>query len=502
MSRVSVINRRTLLRGLGGSVLALPALEIMGHRPARAGAATPPKRFVLMYAGMSLVSDGYPDDIVPNTVGVGYDLKRAALALGTGALPSNPGVGGNGFDVRDHVSIVSGMTIPWSNAEGSSVPPGGRSPAFHFNTTGPQTCGVRGNPTRAEPANGPTADQLVHEAIGEGTSSLSYRVQAASYVGANSTGGSAMRLSYRRSRGGELEAIEPVASPQLAYSTLFGNFVPPDPAEAQAFARRLARHRSVVELVRGNAESLRDRLGSSDRERFDRHLEEVRALEQRLDSLPPDALASCTKPPDPGDDPPIQGSAIEYQGQGGDGVGYSNETLRGELLCDFVRMAFACDLSRVAAIRLTSSQTHMQVGPMLGHEGDIHSAIGHSARPEAYADCVGWHVKHFARLIALLRDTKEYDNSSLLDHTAVILLFEGGSGFDPEGGASDSAHSSENMIALVGGHAGGLNTGGGKHIVFTDGHPANAVVSCMAAVGAAPDETLGDIHGVIPELFG
>jgi len=56
---------------------------------------------------------------------------------------------------------------------------------------------------------------------------------------------------------------------------------------------------------------------------------------------------------------------------------------------------------------------------------------------------------------------------------------------------------------LVGGHAGGLNPGGGKHIVANNAaHPAQALISAMKAVGVAEEtETLGEVSGAIPELF-
>jgi Protein of unknown function (DUF1552) len=498
----SKLERRSFLRGVGGAMLALPALEIMMPRRA-AAAAPPPKRFVLMYGGLSLIADGNPTAVVPDATGPGYDLKRAMLPLGAGPLPSNPGLGGQGLDVQDHVSIVSGLKIPWDT--GSGIPAGGRSPEFHYNSIGPTTSGMRSSPGRQEPPNGPTADQIVADTIAGDTPfrSLSYRVQAASYVGSNSTGGSDGRISYRDDGNGGLQAIDPVFSPQLAYSTLFGNFVPPDPAAAVAAARRLERHKSVVDLVHERARALRDRLGAADRIRLERHLDEVHALATRLDAVPPTGQGDCMLPPAPGDDPPVGGAAIEYQGEGGDGAGYSNEELRAELLGDMLGMAFACDLSRVAAIRMTYTQCHMQMGSLIGVEGDAHSAIGHNGRVEAYADCLGWHIKHFARLVARLRDTTDVDGSSLLDNTAVVLLFEGGYGYDPESGNDGlSAHSTENMVALVGGHAGGLNAAGGQHIVKTDWHPANAVLSAMNAVGVAADsETLGEVVGRIPELF-
>ena len=86
----------------------------------------------------------------------------------------------------------------------------------------------------------------------------------------------------------------------------------------------------------------------------------------------------------------------------------------------------------------------------------------------------------------------------MLDNTAIVLLFEGGHGYDPEGG-DQNVHSSENMAVLVAGRAGGLNPTGGKHIVKAGEHPTRVVTSAMEAVGAG--ETLGEVSGVIPELF-
>lgn len=79
------LNRRTLLRGLAGSTLALPALEIMGPRSARAGGSAPPKRFVLIYCGMSLGAPFADPLAIPTSQGVGYDLPRALLPIGSRA---------------------------------------------------------------------------------------------------------------------------------------------------------------------------------------------------------------------------------------------------------------------------------------------------------------------------------------------------------------------------------------------------------------------------------
>lgn len=503
MGRSLMLSRRTLIRGVCGSVFALPALEIMQPKAARAGGeAGPPKRFVMIYGGMSLGAPYAPQLVVPTQVGLGYDLPRAVSPLGAGPLPSDPGLGGEGLNVQDHVSIVSGLRIPWDT--GSGIPSGGRTNEFHYNTMGPQTSGMRGGPGRKEEPNGPTADQVVADAIGGDSlfPSLSYRVQAASYIGSNSTGGADARISWRQGAQGP-EPIDPISSPELAYTSLFGAWPGPDPEAAAASQFLLRRRKSAIDLVHGRLQTLIPRLGAADRQRLERHLDEVQGLIDRLDAIPPDGQGDCALPPDPGEDPPVAGAAIEYGGNGGDGAGYSNEDLRAEILFDLIAMAFACDLTRSAAVRMTFSQSFMQMGAIIGTPGAIHDHAHTSGKQIPYADAFGWHVKHFARLIAKLRDTQDMDGTTLLDHSAVVMLFEGGYGYDHEGeSAANVTHSSENMVALVGGHAGGLNNSGGKHIVATGQHPAKAVVSAMVGCGVAREtETLGEITGVVPELF-
>ncbi len=488
--------------------MALPALEIMrSSSSARAADASPPKRFVMIYGGMSLGAPYAPHLVIPDEVGLGYDLKRGLLPLGAGALPQNPGPGGMGLNVQDHVSIVSGLRVPWGST--GNIPAGGRLQGqFHFNTMGPQTSGMRAGPGFTEAPNGPTADQIVAAAISDDDQfvrSLSYRVQVRSYYASNGTGGDDSRISWRESGSG-LERVDPIYSPQLAYSSLFGAWpgLDPDTIAAGEFSRR--RRVSVVDLVQDRLKALIPKLGAADRQRLERHVEEVHGLAERLAAIPPDGQGDCSLPADPGEDPPIGGAALinedgEYV-QTGTG-GYSGEDLRAEILFDLITMAFACDQTRAAAVRMTFSQSLLVLESIIGSPGMIHSHAHSSGQQIPYADCFGWHVKHFARLVAKLRDTQDIEGASLLDNTAVVMLFEGGYGPDVDGSNTENVtHCSDNMVALVGGHAGGLNPTGGKHIVATGQHPAKAVISAMVACGVAQEtKTLGEVTGDIPELF-
>jgi hypothetical protein len=496
MRRTRTLARRSFLRGMGGIAIALPALEIMTPRIGSAGGGAAPKRYVVAFAGSSIgrtdgayAPSGQTADLfVPDTVGAGYDLKRALAPLA---------------DVQDEVSIVSGMKIPWDT--GSGIPAAGRQVVFHESTMCPLICGVRG--TDVDDATGPTSDQIVAAAIGGDTAHavLPVCVQAASYRGSNGSGGASGTLSYRMGGNG-LEKVAPFISPRLLFESLFTGFVPPgaDPAAVAEAQFQLARRKSVIDLAKDDADRLLAQLGGTDKQRMERHFDELRELEMRLDML--DALpeGACMLPMDPGDDPPI-GNATETSdaSEYDTSAAWSDEETRALVHTDLLHMALACDLTRSVALQYTYAHCWLNMYPVTGHTNDLHE-LGHggsgtdSTPLEAMSDGIAWHIEHWSRFVAKLRDTIDFDGKRLLDNTAIVLVFEGGHGYDPEGD-DQNVHSSENMAALIAGRVGGLNPTGGKHIVMPDEHPTRVITSAMQAVGAG--STLGEVEGVIPGLF-
>jgi hypothetical protein len=489
------MNRRAMLRGLGGVAVGLPALEVMldGHGALAQGL---PKRYVVCFTGTSLGADGDPlhNDYVPNTVGPNYDLKSALAPLAP---------------VKSDISVVSGLSIP--TAKGGAVPAGGRRDDFHVSSLSPLLSGVR-SPANTASA-GATSDQLVADAIGGGTvfKSLVYRVQVGWYLSVSAPYGRDM-ISYKTDGTGKIVPILPTVSPSDAWKALFNNFTPPgapmgtpvDPA-----ADRLLRARkSVLDLVSGNAERLMPKLGSGDRQRLKRHFDELRDLERRIAAVPPPApgagTTACSRPASPGaDSPPGGAQGVDAGGNNTytTNLGYSGEEERARAFCDLIHMALACDLSRVASLQITMFQSHMNMYPLTGHRCDCHE-VGHGGDPMkkgtlAVSQVIAWHMKHFAYLVGKLRDTPE-GPGHLLDNTVLVMLNEGGHGLDTATAKPNSSHSTENMAALIAGRAGGLKPG--KHVVAAGKHPANVLVSAMGAVGAGGG-TLGEVSGNIPELF-
>lgn len=486
-------SRRGFLRGIGGTCVGLPFLEIFAPKPASAGAMM--ARYAFMFAGFSIGSYGN-DRIAPAAEGPWNGAVTPAL----GPLAD--------FGVSDVVSLVSGLEIP----VGATPPAAGRPTPFHSTSHQVLATGQRFDTSNYGQLPGPSSDWVAAKALATGTVHpvLTYRAQP-SFYRVDSDGGSDGVISARINARGQLEQVPPVTSPRIAFESLFNGFVPPDPAEALKAQRMLAMRKSVVDFVAGDAEALAPRLGHADKIRMERHFDELRALEGQLDALDlPDAPA-CEMPPHPGDDPPI-GDGIDPSG-GGDynsyyenANGYSDEDLRATVMTDLIHMAFTCEISRVASFMLTYAQCFMNMYTALGLPSDLHEvthgSIGDNEdeMQDALGQCAAWHVKHFARLVSKLRDTEDVDGSSMLDHTALVLAFEGGWGFDLESGSNTSPHSTENMVMLVGGRAGGLHTSPGGHLRAQGVHPAAVLNTALQAVGV--DETLGEVPDRVDALFG
>jgi hypothetical protein len=480
------LSRRFFLRGAGGVAVALPTLEIMlnNHGEALADGGDLACRFMVSFDGGALGADGDSkhNDYAPDTVGPNYDLKIATQALGD--------YGG----IQSEVSVVSGLLIPYGT---SPIPPGGWASDFHIQALGPLISGMSNNAVDDYGVNGETADQKVARAYGSETTfaSLAYQTQASWYL-TNSAPYGRDILSYRN-EGGNIIANPGQTSPQAAYQALFTGFVPPDPAEAASLTYELDKRKSVLDRVRQSIETLMPNLGSSDQQRMQRHFDEIRDLEDRLAAVPPDAGANCSMFPDPGADPSVGGDNSSAGGADYDiNAGWSDESARSRIIADLIHMAFTCDLTRSVAWLMTMAQSHMNIYPIVNIGYDQHE-LGHGGgTTDDMARVRGWHIDHFAYLAAKLRDTPE-GAGTVLDNCAMVHLNEAGHGYDPGSGNTNSTHSTENMICLIAGRAGGLDAG--KHVVATDMHPCNVLNSALRAVGV--DDEMGEVSGVIDDLF-
>jgi Protein of unknown function (DUF1552) len=509
MKRITM-NRRTVLRGMGGAVVALPTLECMlnSHGEALAQGGALPRRYAIVFAGQALGGDAWEHDrymvggvrkqgvghfIAPTTTGTDYTLTTPLKPLEA---------------LKSDFNVITGMSIPFSatSAEPAAVPVGGAFRDFHGGGCSPLISGMRSTSASFR-AEGITSDQVIANlAENKGmtpTPSLVLRAQPSWYLAGSSFSGR-QYLSYSAAGKG----IESQTNPQTAYNALFSNFTPKggDAIAVQDFEKRT--EQSVLSLIRDRREALLARVSAPDRIRLQEHFDRIRDLENRINAISIDSTASCNKPADPGSNWPVgSDNAGSGSAEIGTNTGYSDETKRAEAMADLIAMAFICDLTRVATLQITVFQSHMNVFPISTAMGtpiraDLHE-VGHNGDEMNRGQLpvslmLQWHIKTYARLVDTLKKSKE-GAQSLLDSSAIVFMNEAGHGRQLNDAMSvNQTHSVENMQLLVAGRAGGMKPG--RHIAAPGKHPAQALLGAMKGAGFKGD-TLGEVPGPLPDLF-
>ena len=476
-----------MLRGAAGACVGLPLLEAMLPSGKTCAATLLKNRFILGFGGISMgISEGAADLMTPNQTGRDFAFRPASASLQS---------------VRPDVSLITGLEIPVSK---TAADPGGRNPRFHSAPVGPLLCGIRtDSSTTSHVPQGITADVVANNALARGKATharpLVVGVQAFGYRARDEKG----QISYFRNQRNELQVNNPFKSPRDLWSLLFTDLVPGDSVNLSAWRNIQAKKKSMLDLVLENSKSLEAKLGMSDRRRLDQHMTELRLLEQQLENAaPPNPDSACRPPLDPGPDP--RKETISWKANSGKErvTGWADETSRGELINDFIRMAFVCDSHVSASICYTYVQSFLttayvsQASPSEFHQSS-HTPDGNGNESSArMSKCIDWHCELFADLIQKLKATEEGEGN-LLDSTAAVLVFEGGHGYDPNQKKQRSPHSTENMSVVIGGRAGVLNHG--RHLRKPGVHPSQVIITALSAVGAGNE--LGELRGGIEELL-
>jgi hypothetical protein len=442
------ISRRSLLRGAGGFLVGLPFLEAM--TPKRAHAAPGPiRRFVTTFCG---------------TV-VGNDTLSNPGAYG--ALPATLPASWRGLEsVRQHVSIVSNLTIPVYNNGTTPTAPASSYNKQHGTTPAPMLAGVTSVDTMPIMVGGQTADQYAAIGLGAGSKlpSLQVRTQLFPYTGSNKNINGTMSA---RVANGQLLALPPVASPAQLYSLLFAGNGGPSPLDHRA---------SVLDLIAGDAARLTSKVGASDKARLDQHFEEIRALERSL-AGGGGGGGGCQGPTSAPVDPPAGVNTF---------AGWSNETLRGEMMADMIAYALACDLTRAVSWMLTFEQ--VQMANVIDRATEMHDDSHHAQeRPANIAANCNWHATLFARLVGKLASLPE-GSGSVLDSTFLSLMYA----------ESKTAHGRSGMRHLVAGIPSEIRNG--QHVDGGGQHPGKIQIAGLQAVGLSTT-TLGELSGALTSIL-
>ncbi len=360
------ITRRTVLRGLAGSpvALALPPLDAMfdGRGTAFADGGKPETRFVIWFNG-----NGVPEkNWMPQETGPGFTLTPCLAPLAP---------------LRGHVHVLTGLDNTAASARG---PGNGHTNSMSALTSGLAFTG-RG-------AGGVSIDQAIAARIGGGSRFRSLQIGVAS----ESFGESMQR---NMSWAGANRPLPPEMLPQRLFERLFG----------QREQGWLDRQKSVLDAVRADAQAIRKELGQEDRERLDEHLSSIRDLERAIVSLPPQY--KHVGPPE------IDGDLKDWP---------RIAKLQSELLVH----ALASRQTRVASYMLTKCQSLTRFPwlghTVLRHHDYTHSkSVPGTGQPgtRALTEIVRWHTEEFAYLVGRLKSVREGDGT-LLDRSCVLMLHE------------------------------------------------------------------------------
>ena len=443
--REPLISRRTVLRG-AGVALALPWLEAMQLRSARAGQSKPdrPVRIAALFFPNGVREDRW----TPEQTGENWELTSQLQPLA---------------NIKDEVSVVSGL---WHQACNTGDGHYVKDAAWLTGTTITKTTGVNLN------SGGVSMDQLAAAKLGRLTPlpSLELGVEPV-------RSGVDGVVGYTRVYGAHISwrtPTQPLAkeiNPRLVFERM---------TRIATGGTAGRSNRPLLDLVGEDADRLRGKLGSADRHRMDQYLESVRSLEQRLERAESTSgtpwqskvdFATRTAPPE---DPQEHAERVR-------------------LMLDMMALAFESDVTRVSTFMFGNSVSTVNFSFLDGVSESHHETSHHQNKVEKldqYEKISTWHVAQLAYLLEKLRSIPEGE-SNVLDNSAILF----GSAL-----RDGNKHSPHDVPLLLAGKAGGVLRPG-QHVKLPNDSPMANLLLTMLKTANVDTNHFADSTGVIDSLF-
>jgi hypothetical protein len=434
--RLPPFPRRAVLRGtLGGLgvVLALPTLEAMldSHGTAYAQEGAFPKRFGFFFFGDGVRLEHW----TPRATGAAWELTPSLMPLA---------------GVKDYVSVISGTEV---KTEGRVHHNGQCALA----TGGPFIEQDPGGANYASTFGHRSIDQLIAEAWAE-TSPVALRSLELG-ISERLTRAEGSTLNFF-SHNGPDNPNQPQFDPRAVFDRLFTDSPGASGPDGAQPDPRWALRKSVLDAVRQGALELQPRLGSTDRQRLQQHLDSIRALETKLSAFENGTgSAACRKPEPPAELPdPDEGEPLVE---------------RSELHAELLATALACDLTRVFTIQFSGGVSNT-VFPELNLNRGRHG-LSHDEgddQPGMQASTV-YIMERFAAFLNQLKATPE-GAGNLLDGCAIMCSSDVAEG---------RSHSKDDYPVLVAGKAGGTLVHPGIHHRSDGSNTSDIHFTVLTALG-------------------
>ena len=449
--------RRTFLRGVGATV-ALPLLDAMipAGRLGRtvAAAAADVTRLVCIEEVHGLPGcnewGASRHLFAPAAVGSGFELPDESALK-----PLEP--------FRDYLTIVSNTDVRM--AEAFSPPEIGGD---HFRSSAVFL--TQSHPKQTQGSDlfvGTSLDQLYAQRFGQSTPmpSLQLCIENLDQAG-GCTYNYSCAYTDSISWSSPSEPLPMIRDPRVAFELLFGAGGTPEER-----AVRRATRRSILDWILSDVAEIRKELGTVDRRRLDRYLDDVREVERRIRMV--EGRNDGGEPRELPDAPRgVPDSFSEHM----------------QLLFDLQVLALETDMTRVISFK-TGRDAQNRVFPESGTNRPFHPASHHGNDEERILDfntICRYRVGQLPYFLERLRDTMEGD-ASLLDKAAIIW----GSPM-----ADANIHNHRRCPLILLGRANGHLTGN-LHLKAADGTPmANAMLALVQSLGLELD-AFGDGTGTL-----
>ena len=445
--------RRTFLRGVGATV-ALPFLDAMVPAGARLRAAAPdPIRLVCIEEvhGLAGCNNWGASRFLfaPETTGREYTL-----------VADNPLKSLEPF--RDHMTIISNTDA--RNAEAFLLPEIGgdhfRSSAVFLTQSHPKQ--TNGSDLWA----GTSMDQLYAQRFGQGTPmpSMQFCIENLDQAG-GCTYNYSCAYTDTISWASPNEPLPMIRDPRVAFDMLFGSG---NTAEDRA-ARRDTR-RTILDYISGEVERVRRQLGSSDRVRLDRYLDNVREVERRIQAV--EAHNRSGEPRELPEAPAgVPDSFTEHM----------------KLMFDIQVLALQTDMTRIISFK-TGRDAQNRVFPECESKQPFHPASHHGNREERimeYNKICKFRVGQLAYFLDKMKQAMDGE-ASLLDKTLIVW---GSPMADP------NIHNHRRCPLVLLGKGNGMLKGG-VHLKAADATPmANVMLTLLHELGLDDLKSFGDSTG-------
>src|SRR5580693_8232882 len=341
------LSRRTVLRGMGAT-LALPLLDAMvpAQTPLRKTAASPRPRLAcleMVHGAAGSTDEGARQHYwspAQDGADFGWSYSLEPLA-----------------PLREYITVVSG-----TDAHPAEPATPSEDGADHFRSSAVFLTAAHAKQTAGpDVLNGTSIDQLYAQQFGQDTRLPSVQLSIENIA---STGSCGLEYSCVYSEtiswASPTDPLPMTVNPRAAFENLFSKTGP-------GRAARRPAGRSILDGTAPDANRWQRDLGAADRSRLSAYLEEVRAIERRIQSIEA-----------------RNANATERELAAPLGVPDSwEEHVR--LMFDLQVLAFRAEVTRVSAFKM-SRDTSNRIFPESGVTAPFHTLSHHIERPELIAE--------------------------------------------------------------------------------------------------------------------